>query len=836
MLRPMLRLKARSTFAAVALAAALGSGCADATSARGGGPGCPPACPAPALQPAAASAAPATPGPILAGFPGEAPAFDPARITPVLEDARLASARGLVEREAYAKAAQEIEAAMNATPAPAAEDGRAWLYQLGRIRALAGDPLGAARAYDAAAAAGGPLADHARFAAAQLLGQAGDADGALARARAIQPGLAIEAELELVIAGALAQKGDIEGAAARWRSYLGRSRRPAQWVQVTLRFARALLEHPSEAHAEEAARLARRVIDEAPGGAGGEEARGVEGQALGTLPSAKRKPFESPAPDELLARARGLVAARQSKEALRAADALMARPEAAGPSEFACEAAGLRAEALELLKRKAEASDAHGEAMSRCEGGAGRAEALYRAGRAAMRAGAPAEAARRFALLEKELPKHRLADDARYHGARAMLALGDEAQFVRVLSAMPEDYPEGDMVADGLFDVALFEIERGSWGGAVVPLTRALERFPRERAYHAAGRLPYYLGRAQIETGSREQGVALLERTIREYPLTYYMALAHARLGEIDPAAAARVVAEALDREEAAPFEIARSPVFAEPAFLRAVELARQGEARLARGELDLLGVGARTAPAELLWASAFLLARAGAPAQSHGILRTAMNAPRPDRVELTEWLDHYPAGRWRPAWELAYPRPFAGLVVAEAKRHGIPEALAYAIMREESAFEPRVSSPANAHGLMQLIVPTAKRMAKPLGLPWDAEALKRPEVNVALGCRYLSILRKEFPDNPLLAIPGYNAGGGAPRKWIAERPAQSFDLWVERIPYEETRLYTKRVLTSLAAYELLYAREKPSEALRTPLPASPTALSAIASVPSAAP
>jgi soluble lytic murein transglycosylase len=203
--------------------------------------------------------------------------------------------------------------------------------------------------------------------------------------------------------------------------------------------------------------------------------------------------------------------------------------------------------------------------------------------------------------------------------------------------------------------------------------------------------------------------------------------------------------------------------------------------------------------------------------------------------VEIGEWLDHYPAGRWRAAWELAYPRPFAAVVQSEAARSGIPEALAHAIMREESAFDPRAVSSAAAYGLMQLIVPTAKRMAKPLGLPADAESLKRPEVNVALGCRYLSVLRNEFQDNPLLAIPAYNAGGGAPKRWIKERPEQSFDLWVERIPYEETRLYTKRVITSMAAYEFLYARERPSEALRAPLPASPSARAAVASVASTA-
>jgi soluble lytic murein transglycosylase len=149
--------------------------------------------------------------------------------------------------------------------------------------------------------------------------------------------------------------------------------------------------------------------------------------------------------------------------------------------------------------------------------------------------------------------------------------------------------------------------------------------------------------------------------------------------------------------------------------------------------------------------------------------------------------------------------------------------------MREESAFDPRVVSHASAVGLMQLIVPTAKMMAKPLNLPWNEAALKRPEVNVALGCRFLSILRGKFPDNPLLAIPSYNAGAGAPKKWITARPTHDFDLWVERIPYEETRQYTKRVITSMAAYEFLYAAETPSEALRSPRAASSIAAAAAA-------
>jgi soluble lytic murein transglycosylase len=117
--------------------------------------------------------------------------------------------------------------------------------------------------------------------------------------------------------------------------------------------------------------------------------------------------------------------------------------------------------------------------------------------------------------------------------------------------------------------------------------------------------------------------------------------------------------------------------------------------------------------------------------------------------------------------------------------------------------------------------------MAKPLNLPSDAESLKRPEVNIALGCRYLSVLRRQFPDNPLLAIPGYNAGPGKPKDWLADRPNQDFDLWVEEMPYEETRNYTKRVLTSLVAYEFLYGKGKAGEALAAPLLAYPAAIPA---------
>ncbi|MEJ7735000.1 MAG: transglycosylase SLT domain-containing protein [Polyangiaceae bacterium] len=805
-----------------ALALVAGSACSDRAPLPGSAACAPPNCPAAPgqAQPPAPAAPPAVQG----------ETFDPARVVPVLDDARLAAVKQAAGSENWQLAAELLSAALAASPAPATEDRRGWLYQLGRLRELAGDPLGAAKAYDQAAAEPWQLADHARFAAAQLLSRAGQHDAALTRARAVAPGLGIAPDLDLVMAESLAAKGDLEGAAQRWRAWLGRDKKGLQATTVALAFARALLARPGEAHAEEAVQLCERVLSESPGGAGADDARKLRDQALLTLPFPRRKRFESPAAEELVARARGLVGAGQHREAIKLTDGLVGNAVAAPlPPKVACEAASVRADALLKMRRRPEATDAWGVAATRCQGQDElRAAALYNGGRAAMQADRVPEAINRYAELEKDFPKSNLADDARLKGARAALETGDTAKHQRMLTSMPDDYPDGDMVGDGLFELALSRIEKGDWAGAIAPLERGAAR-PRERAYHAAGRFGYYLGRARMQTGAAPRGVEDLVSVVRSYPLTFYMALANARLLEHDAALATRTLEEALEREPPGDALPQHSKAFTEPAFLRAVELARQGEAKLARAELDLLGLRARTAPPELLWASALLLSRAGSAQDSHGILRSATGNPTAGRIELTEWTEHYPVGRWRAEWEVAYPRPFAPIVAREAQKNGLSEALVYAIMREESAFDARVVSPANAFGLMQL-VPTARTMARPLGIAADSEALKRPETNVTLGCRFLAQLRNQFPDNPLMAIPGYNAGGGAPRKWITERPTQDYDLWVERIPYEETRFYTKRVLGSMAAYELLYAAGQPREALRTPRHASPSARSAVAS------
>ncbi|MDI1432310.1 transglycosylase SLT domain-containing protein [Polyangium sorediatum] len=818
------------------LTALVALGCAAVTTAPRLGAGPTPAPASAAAAPTSAAAAVpavATSAAAAASTPEESVAFDPDAAVPLLDDARLAAVKAAVTREAYVEAVKELDAVLAAEPRPSKDDEHAFRYQLGRLRALAGDPLGAARAYGESAAIGGPLEGYARYQAADHAQRAGEHAEALRHLDKVPADLPVASEVGLLRADALLGKGDLDAALPHYRAYLGKSGHPPRWVEVSLKVARALLQKPSEEHAEEAIGFARRVLYEAPSGAGNGEAKAIETDALGSLPFPRRKAFETPSQDDLLSQAKRQLDAGQSREALRTTDGLIADARAQAPGDLGCGAWMVRAEALARLKKKPEAEGGFGTAIERCAGTPRRVEALWHGGKASARNGQHGEAIRRYGLLEQEFPTHRLADDARLKSAHAARELGDEVRFTQMLTKMPDDYPQGDMTTDGLFELALARMTKRDWAGAVAPLERALGRAPRERVYYAAGRLPYYLGRARLETGALDQGKELLASVIRDYPLSFYMSLAYARLADKDRAAADRALDEALAREGAtAPSPPPKSAAFGKTEFLRALALARQGESRLARIELDRLGVGARTAPPEVLWASALLFSRAGSPKEAHQILRTATNTIPTGRAELTDWTDHYPAGNWRSAWEIAFPRPYAPVVAAEATRSGIPESLAYAIMREESAFDPRVVSSAAAVGLMQLIVPTAQRMAKPLKLKGDAESLKRPEINIALGCRYLSILRAKFQDNPLLAIPGYNAGGGKPKDWVDERPNEDFDLWVEQIPYEETRLYTKRVMTSMSAYDFLYGKGKSGETLAAPLWASPAARGKMAATP----
>jgi soluble lytic murein transglycosylase len=163
----------------------------------------------------------------------------------------------------------------------------------------------------------------------------------------------------------------------------------------------------------------------------------------------------------------------------------------------------------------------------------------------------------------------------------------------------------------------------------------------------------------------------------------------------------------------------------------------------------------------------------------------------------------------YEPLFWLGWPPAYREFVEASLPLSGrVEPALVWAIMREESGFRPQVMSSAGARGLLQLMPETARRTAGRVGLAEfeDPEALFYPAPNIALGSAYLDHLAGRFPTRLSAVIGSYNAGPTAVSQWLEGASGElEDDIWVEDIPYSQTRSYVKRVLRSLHVYRNFY-------------------------------
>jgi len=157
---------------------------------------------------------------------------------------------------------------------------------------------------------------------------------------------------------------------------------------------------------------------------------------------------------------------------------------------------------------------------------------------------------------------------------------------------------------------------------------------------------------------------------------------------------------------------------------------------------------------------------------------------------------------RQRHDFALRYPTPYQSEIEEAAKRNGLDPALLYGLVRQESRFVADIVSTAGAVGLMQLMAPTARWVAKQTGRS-ELRTLKLddPALNVELGSYYLRYVMDRFGGLTALATAAYNAGPGRAESW---RGAASLEgaIYVETIPFNETRDYTKKVLANAMFYQ----------------------------------
>ncbi|HCS64529.1 MAG TPA: lytic murein transglycosylase [Cellvibrio sp.] len=159
---------------------------------------------------------------------------------------------------------------------------------------------------------------------------------------------------------------------------------------------------------------------------------------------------------------------------------------------------------------------------------------------------------------------------------------------------------------------------------------------------------------------------------------------------------------------------------------------------------------------------------------------------------------------------EVRFPIVYKEHVAKAAKQTSVNPLFIFAVTRQESAFVHDAKSTAGAVGLMQLLPSTAKQTAQKNGLSFTPQDLIKPEKNIALGSRYLDHLLGVFDGNRILAAAAYNAGPTRVKKWLnKEKGAQlPYDVWIETIPYKETRGYVQNVLSFSVIYAYRLGQE----------------------------
>jgi len=444
--------------------------------------------------------------------------------------------------------------------------------------------------------------------------------------------------------------------------------------------------------------------------------------------------------------------------------------------------------------------------------------ARYHAARAYGRLGQWDEAIRQYEKLEADAPGHRLADDASYRAAVAELENGRRTAAIARLASIPERYPDGDMWPRALFKLGWVELRRGHYADAYQRFDELVQRGGDEREEGITGRSNYWRARTLFMMGQRIDAVDAYEEIVKRWPLRYYAQQAIWRLYEIVPERAKAILTDMRAGDEPSRMVFAWRAEFDEPAFDRMVELLLVNEVTYASSEMSALRMLGRNVDPKMAVVGAVLLQHAGAQTTLSRVVRT--------HFEDFEGL--LPKGEGKLIWDATYPQAFSPLIEEIAAAEGIPASFVRAVAREESSFDPEAVSWAKAYGLVQLIMPTAKRFASEVGEKATPRTLMKPEVNLKIGARYMAWLWSRFNENAALVPSAYNAGEGAVRRWLEEDAARPLDMFIEEIPYDETRRYTRRVLQTYGVYHWLAQQQLPQIRARLPSTSASQRISAL--------
>jgi soluble lytic murein transglycosylase len=410
-------------------------------------------------------------------------------------------------------------------------------------------------------------------------------------------------------------------------------------------------------------------------------------------------------------------------------------------------------------------------------------KALYQIGQIYWNRHENAQAYEYFRLILEKYPTSEYVDRARFAAADIHEYFGRRAEAVQLYSDIIKLSAQGQVRDDAAWRLAWLYYRSGD-------LTAAFDTFSILAKQSSNGPFGtaalYWQGRIAEKSGEQDRARQVYRQIAVSATESYYQNLSWRALQRLGEAAEEPKWVVATPPEETDP------PMAPDLLFhlSRARALTSLSLQNLANTELDEVNRGAN--PSNRM--RAFLMReyfKNGAYARS---LQLANQLPS-SRSEREIYR---------------YPLAFWELIQQKAQEHGLDPYLVLALIRQESLFDTRARSPAVALGLMQLIHPTAARVAKEVGLAVPStEMLFDPDVNLTLGTQYLKDLLARYSNNRQKAIAAYNAGEAAVDRWEKEILTDDIEEFVERIPYVETRGYVKLVMRNQQIYKRLYEIQK---------------------------
>lgn len=501
--------------------------------------------------------------------------------------------------------------------------------------------------------------------------------------------------------------------------------------------------------------------------------------------------------DEALARSDRLFEAKRFSDATQAyADAFASFPGAANSGALL-----RRVIAAANVRKTADAVSSLNAIPS--SAGETRAEALYYVAQTYARTKQWEQVRATIEELRRSFPNSSFTPRALVSVGQIAKEANNDADASYFLRTAVSSYKDSIEVAQAQFELAWMAHEDRNFSESSKLLTEHLAYYA-DKNTDNRGRAAYWAARDSERAGRLSEARALYHAIQGRYDANWYGYLAKQRLdamlrsgvGTIPPKnfSSDSVVGRAIANLQTVTVAEETAGAQEDKAIAKAAELSNVGLNDWALEELAVALTSAANSPKVNL-----AIARVYRSEEDNVRALNVLKKSFPDYSQMK------PEEMTREEWDVFYPLSYWDIIVQESRARNLDPYQVAGLIRQETVFMSRASSPANAYGLMQLLVPTGRLTAKKYGVDRSitAESLFEPRLNIQLGTAYMKDQIDKFGRIEYVAA-AYNAGPGRAVQWRASLPAE-MDEWAEAVPFKETRGYVQGVVRNRLQYLRLY-------------------------------